>query len=101
MGILEVVQLLLGGATWVMKYGWPWWFSEVWFAAGYTIQANSLLQAMATTLHVAAGALILAVSVVVALRAWLFFRFAEVPAMRALWAGQDRNRYRHLAQGTA
>jgi cytochrome c oxidase assembly protein subunit 15 len=76
MGALIVVQIALGGATWVLNYGWPWWLSEVSFAASYTIRASSLAQAMVTTLHVAVGALILAVSVVSALRAWLFFRLA-------------------------
>jgi hypothetical protein len=78
LGLLVLCQIGLGVATWVLKYGWPSWFAELPFAAHHTIQANSLLQAMITTLHMAVGALILAYAVVIAMRVWLFFRIGEV-----------------------
>lgn len=67
---LLLVQLLLGGATWVSKYSWPVWFERFSFAAGHVIEAKSLLPSAIITAHVATGSLILAASVVVALRGW-------------------------------
>ena len=75
---LVLLQLMLGGGSWVLKYGWPAWISELPFTAGYTIQANSLLHGIVVTSHMAIGALILSQSVVLALRAARFFRSAAV-----------------------
>lgn len=93
LGLLVFAQIGLGAATWVLKYGWPSWFVERPFAAGFTVQANSLAQAMITTLHVAVGALILALSVAVTLRAWRFFRREPVTASRSstLYANECRS----------
>lgn len=55
LSLLVIVQLGLGASTWVMKYGWPAWFANQVFAASFTIQANSLPQALITTLHMALG----------------------------------------------
>ncbi len=71
---LVLLQIGLGGATWVVKYGWPDWFSGTTFAAGYTIQAESLLQSHIVTAHVAVGSLILAVAVQLALRSVRMWR---------------------------
>jgi len=60
---LILIQVALGGATWVVKYGWPEYFAQYSFAAPHTIQAKSLFQAMIVTSHVATGSLILAMSV--------------------------------------
>jgi cytochrome c oxidase assembly protein subunit 15 len=68
------LQLAFGMGTWVLKYGWPNWFADMPFAAAFTVEANSLIQAMVTTAHVAIGALILAASVVLSLRTARFFR---------------------------
>jgi cytochrome c oxidase assembly protein subunit 15 len=62
-------QLLLGIATWIVKYSYPSQFSAFDFAAGYTVTAGSLLQSMTVTAHVAMGSLILATSAVLAVRA--------------------------------
>ena len=64
------VQLALGCGAWVVNYGWPSWLSEYRLAAGYVVRRESFLQATTTTAHVATGSLILAVAVVLALRAW-------------------------------
>ena len=64
-----VVQLLLGGGTWIVKYGWPEWVADTSWAAGYTIQTNSLSQALTVTAHVANGSLILAMATLVSVRA--------------------------------
>jgi cytochrome c oxidase assembly protein subunit 15 len=62
------VQLLLGMGTWVVKYAWPAQLTAFNFAAGYTVTANSLMQSLVVTAHVATGSLILATSAVLAVR---------------------------------
>ncbi|MFO0868221.1 MAG: COX15/CtaA family protein [Pirellulales bacterium] len=70
---LVLGQWTLGAGTWIVKYGWPSWFADWSLAAGYTIQTNSLTQALTTTAHVANGSLILAWSVTLAVRALRMF----------------------------
>ena len=65
---LVVVQILLGGLTWLAKYGWPEWVPAGAMIADFTVRAESPLQAFITTAHVANGSLILATAVVLALR---------------------------------
>jgi heme a synthase len=67
--VLVGVQIALGCGAWVANYGWPAWLGNFRWAAGYVVQRESLFQAMITTAHVAVGSLILAVSIVLALRA--------------------------------
>jgi cytochrome c oxidase assembly protein subunit 15 len=67
--VLMCVQLGLGAATWVTKYGWPSWLGGFDWAAGYVVLADSRPQAWITTAHVAAGSLILVTSLLLALRA--------------------------------
>ncbi|MGD9723681.1 MAG: heme A synthase [Pirellulales bacterium] len=76
---LLLVQLGLGSGAWVTKYGWPSWLSDYGFAAGYTVTADSALQAWITTAHVATGSLILAASLLVALRS-VRFAWHNVPS---------------------
>jgi cytochrome c oxidase assembly protein subunit 15 len=64
---LVLAQVALGGATWVVKYGWPAWFVDTPLSARYTIQDGSLLQATTATAHVAVGSLIVATAVLAAL----------------------------------
>jgi len=71
---LILAQLCLGASTWVVKYGWPELLSSYSFAAGYTIQANSLLQSLIVTGHVATGSLLLAFAVMLHARAARVFR---------------------------
>ncbi len=73
--ILVLLQISLGAGTWIVKYGWPEWFAEWGFAAGYTVQTNSLGQALTTTAHVANGSLVLASALVIAIRALRVFPF--------------------------
>ncbi len=77
---LVLVEIGLGAGTWVLKYGWPSWFDGFGFAAGYTIVADSRQQAWTTTAHVATGSLILAASLLVALRSVRFARRDGHPA---------------------
>jgi cytochrome c oxidase assembly protein subunit 15 len=60
-------QLLLGGATWVVNYGWPAWFTGLVWAVEYTVVAQGRLQVLTTTAHVAVGSLALAMAVNLAL----------------------------------
>jgi cytochrome c oxidase assembly protein subunit 15 len=61
-------QLALAAATWVTNYGWPEWFTRWIWPLGYTVVAQGRLQVFATTAHAAAGSLLLAVSLSLALR---------------------------------
>ena len=65
---LVSLQMILGPASWVLKYGWPLGLADHDLFAGYTIQADGMLQAMTVTAHVAIGSLVLALAVVVTLR---------------------------------
>lgn len=76
---LILVQIALGGATWVVKYGWPAWFVDTPISASYTIQERSFLQATVTTAHVATGSLIVAMSVLAAL--WSYRHVATKAAL--------------------
>lgn len=71
LGILVGTQLMLGGATWFVKYGLPAGMLANWpSVARWTNTAGSLGQSMIVTAHVAVGSLILATSVVLFLRSW-------------------------------
>lgn len=72
------LQISLGCGAWVVNYGWPGWLADYSWAAGYVVRRESFWQAMVTTGHVATGSLILAVSVVLALRAWKEAKESEV-----------------------
>lgn len=67
--VLITLQVVLGCGTWITKYGWPAWMGGYGFAAGYVTTAESTHQAAIVTSHVAIGSLILATSLLVALRA--------------------------------
>jgi cytochrome c oxidase assembly protein subunit 15 len=66
--LLVTLQLALGIGAWTVKYGWPQWLpgSGTWLR--YTVQAESMLQAVTVTAHVAAGSLIWVLCVMLALR---------------------------------
>ncbi len=67
--LLVLVQVALGGATWVVKYGFPEPFAGQTAFAGYLIVSDSAWQATIVTAHVATGSLILAISALLAARA--------------------------------
>lgn len=62
------LQLLAGAATWRVKYHWPAWMPQPESWQGYAVQAESMLQTMTVTLHVAVGSLILGTAVFLAIR---------------------------------
>jgi cytochrome c oxidase assembly protein subunit 15 len=65
---LVVVQVLLGLATWVVRYGVPVWFTDYVWKVVYTVEAGSPLQAIVVTAHVAVGSLALVTAL--SLRMW-------------------------------
>ena len=56
------MQVLIGIATWRVKYYLPTWFPQPAFLDGYTVTAESMLQTITITAHVAMGSLILAMA---------------------------------------
>jgi cytochrome c oxidase assembly protein subunit 15 len=67
--LIVLMQITLGFASWVVKYATPNGF-EGWLGqGGFVIEADGLLQALTVTAHMAGGSLILAISVLLALRA--------------------------------
>lgn len=71
--ILIVLQIGLGGATWVVNYGWPDFGDSLNWLPGYVVTAKSSLQTVTVTAHVAVGSLILALGVQIAMRASRLF----------------------------
>lgn len=60
LGVQLTVQVTLGGATWIVNYGWPEWTQSLGWGQHYIVQAQSVWQSVVTTAHVALGSLILA-----------------------------------------
>ncbi len=78
--VLVAAQVTLGGATWIVKYGWPDWMGSFQFAAQHVNYEKSALQALIATAHVANGSLILATAVLMSLQASRHWRPAVVMA---------------------
>jgi len=62
-------QVLLGSSSWVVKYGMPTWLLQLVGETGHFNRAADVFSAAIVTAHGAVGALIIALSVVIALRA--------------------------------
>jgi cytochrome c oxidase assembly protein subunit 15 len=71
-------QLLIGAGVWRLKYDWPAWIPQPTWLRGYTVTAESMLQSVTVTVHVAAGSLIVATAVLLAVRSSRVFTAAEV-----------------------
>jgi cytochrome c oxidase assembly protein subunit 15 len=67
---LLAVQVALGVGSWVVKYSIPANRDRISLLQGFTIENEGLAQSLIVTAHTAGGSLILALSVVLALRAW-------------------------------
>ncbi len=67
LALLLVLQVLLGLAAWVVRYGIPFWFAQWIWDLPYTVEAHSPLQALVVTAHVAVGSLALATAVTLGL----------------------------------
>jgi cytochrome c oxidase assembly protein subunit 15 len=70
---LVVVQLLLGVATLIVKYGWPMWLGGEWLDPGFTVTAKGFWSSMVITAHVANGSLILATLATLTTRSYRVF----------------------------
>lgn len=87
LAICFVAQLALGAATWVVNYGWPVWFRGYAWAERFVVGAESMLQAMLTTAHVANGSLILGLGVCLTLRSFRALQREAAPARHTLPMG--------------
>jgi heme a synthase len=67
--VLVTAQLVLGMGTYIAKFAWPAWAEGLTIAATHVTTEKSLHQSLITTAHVANGSLILATTVVLAVRA--------------------------------
>jgi heme a synthase len=65
--VLVLVQLALGACTWVSRFGWPGWFTDLFGAVDYTVVAEGRFQVMAATAHVVVGSLCLVVALSLAM----------------------------------
>jgi len=69
LSLLVGLQICLGFGTWITKYGFPGWLSGFDFAAQFRPTADAPWQLSIATAHVAMGAMMLATSLLLALRA--------------------------------
>lgn len=81
---LVATQICLGLGSWLVKYGMPRWATALLGEMTFVNRADDLVQASIVTSHVAVGSLILAVSLVIALRMarQLDYRLAKLPRVR-------------------
>jgi len=83
LAVLLVVQLSLGGATWIVKFAAPSW-APIWVSTGRAaVQDGGWLQTHVITGHVAVGSLLLAVSLALALYALRLLPASAAIARRA------------------
>ena len=75
--MLLVAQVILGLATWVMKYSWPAWVDPSWVKPGHLVQAMGFGRGLVTTGHVVNGSLIMAVCLLVSVRSFRSLRQAN------------------------
>jgi heme a synthase len=66
---ITIVQVTLSAVAWVANYGWPQWFTGGVSPWPDTVVVHGPLRVLATTAHVAVGALVLAASLSLAM--WL------------------------------
>jgi len=75
---LLLIQLLLGGVTWLVIYHWPNLIVDWDVTAAFkTIEAKGSLQSLVVTAHAANGSLVLAASVVLVMRSLRLVRDGE------------------------
>ncbi|MCH2114986.1 MAG: cytochrome oxidase assembly protein [Pirellulales bacterium] len=81
---LVAMQICLGLGSWLVKYGMPSWATRLLGERTFVNHADDGLQAALVTSHVATGSLILAASLVIALRVarQLDYGLAKLPQVR-------------------
>jgi cytochrome c oxidase assembly protein subunit 15 len=85
--LLVALQIGLGIATWMVKYSWPTWLPRPATFRSFTVQAESMTQAVTVTAHVAVGSLVLATALLLALRA---ARLAQLVPSSEMLSGARR-----------
>ncbi len=70
LALMVLIQILLGIATWIVKFGVPGILSPLMESETFTIEEKSFWQMNIITGHVAVGSLILATTACMTLRAW-------------------------------
>ena len=86
LALLVALQVVLGGATWVVQFGWPAWAADRSWTAAYTIGGGGFLQTHVVTGHAAVGSLIVAAALTTALGAWQASWSAAAPGAVAMVA---------------
>jgi cytochrome c oxidase assembly protein subunit 15 len=81
LGGLTLVQLLLGAASWIVKYGMPAWTVSLIGETGHFNRESDLASAVVVTSHGAVGALILALCAVIALRSSRLLQSSAQPSL--------------------
>jgi hypothetical protein len=71
---LFFLQVALACTTWVANYGWPKWFTDIFFNWNYTVVKGGLLQVWFTTAHAAVGSLVLVAAVNLSVWSWRLLR---------------------------
>lgn len=80
---LITLQLLLGAATWIVKFAVPTWAAPWLPEINTAIQADGWLQTNVITAHVAIGSLILGTAVAIVLTAWRFLGAGSISMPQA------------------
>ena len=85
---LMLLQLTIGGATWLIRFSWPAWMRESYhFAASFLVPAGGGSPSTIVTTHVAIGSLILVVALTITLRGLRLVRPPAQSAMRQTAVG--------------
>jgi cytochrome c oxidase assembly protein subunit 15 len=85
---LLLVQLGLGLATFIVKYGWPAWLGGELLNPSFTVSAQGFWSSMIVTAHVANGSLILAFLTTLWLRSLKLFGWGFSSPVRGAKDGQ-------------
>lgn len=87
LGLLVTLQVVLGTSTWIVQYGWPAIFRPLLGEQNITVQAESMLQGLVVTGHVAIGSLILGVSFLLGVRCSRLVSASRTTSGRQLTVG--------------
>ncbi len=74
---LVLLQLVLGVATLIVKYGWPNWLGGELISPAFTVTAKGFWTSIIVTAHVANGSAILAILAVLAVRSARFVSWRQ------------------------
>ncbi len=80
---LVLMQVALGGGTWINKYGWPDGLAQYELAQRWLLVPGSAAQMWITTAHAAVGSLILVTALLIGLRVARLGQLAAGPSLVA------------------